>query len=78
MYTRSKITIDPEICHGKPVITGTRILVGNILGALASGETIEDVLEDYPNLKKEDIYEALAFGGELCNFENLPYGTQAS
>lgn len=69
----TKISIDPNICHGKPVIKGTRVLVSNILGALASGETIEEVLEDYPNITKEDILAALAFGSEATRFEHHSY-----
>ena len=68
-----RISISPNICHGKPVIKGTRVLVSNILGALSSGETIEQIIEDYPNITKEDIYAALEFGSELSNFETHSY-----
>lgn len=74
----SRILIDPKICHGKPVIKGTRVLVSNILSALASGETIEQILEDFPNITKEDIYAALSFGSELTKFERTSYDTVAS
>jgi len=67
----SRITIDPAICHGKPAIKGTRVLVSIILSSLASGETFDDIISDYPNLKKEDIQAALAFGSDISNFENL-------
>ncbi|MDP2300919.1 MAG: DUF433 domain-containing protein [Ignavibacteria bacterium] len=59
-----KIVIDPQICHGKPVIKGTRILVSNILSSLATGDSIEKIISDYPGLKTDDIYAALAFGSE--------------
>ena len=68
-----RISISAGICHGKPVIKGTRVLVSNILGALASGETIEEVLEDYPNITREDIYAALDFGSILSTFETHTY-----
>ncbi len=68
-----RIVLDPKICHGKPTIKGTRVLVSNILGALSAGQTIEEILEDYPNITKEDIYAALAYGSHLTNFENYPY-----
>ncbi len=74
----NRIVIDPNICHGKPVIRGTRVLVSNILSALASGETIEQVLDDFPNITKEDIYAALALGSELTKFEHTPYDIMAS
>jgi len=73
-----RITIDSNICHGKPVIKGTRVLVSNILSALASGDTVEHILEDYPNITKEDINDALAFGSYLSNFESHNYKLHAS
>lgn len=74
----SRISISPDVCHGKPVIKGTRILVSNILGSLASGETIEEVLEDYPNISREDIYAALEFGSVLSTFETHNYDASTS
>ena len=68
-----RISISPDVCHGKPVIRGTRVLVSNILGALSSGETIEQILEDYPNITREDILAALEFGSQLSNFETHLY-----
>ncbi|MEW5767560.1 MAG: DUF433 domain-containing protein [bacterium] len=68
-----RIEINPRICHGKPVIRGTRVMVCNILGALGAGDSIEDVLEDYPNITWEDIQAALAFASELSRFEEAPY-----
>jgi uncharacterized protein (DUF433 family) len=69
----NRIKIDPNICHGKPVIQGTRVLVSTILGALGAGDSIEQVLEDYPNITEEDIRAALAFAGELSRFEESAY-----
>ncbi|HNR30991.1 MAG TPA: DUF433 domain-containing protein [Candidatus Hydrogenedentes bacterium] len=71
----SRIQISPAICHGKPVIRGTRVLVSSILGALAGGDSIEMVLEDYPNITRDDVEAALAFAGELSRFEEIPYET---
>ena len=61
------------ICHGKPIIKGTRVMVSTILGALAAGDTMEMILEDYPNIDREDIAAALAFASELSQFEDIPY-----
>lgn len=69
----TRISINPEICHGKPVIAGTRVLVSNILASLAAGESAEDIFENYPGLTPEDIRAALEFGSELAQFESLPY-----
>lgn len=56
-----RITIDPEICHGKPCIRGMRWPVVVILGLLEGGMSIEQILEDHPELKKEDIFAALQY-----------------
>ena len=69
----SGIEINPNICHGKPVIKGTRVLVSTILGALGSGDSIEVLLEDYPNIERADIYAALSFGSKLAQFEELSH-----
>lgn len=68
-----RIRIDSRVCHGKPVIRGTRVLVATILGALAGGDSLADVLEDYPNISEEDVRAALAFAGDLSRYEEAPY-----
>jgi len=62
---RERIVVDPNIMAGKPVIRGTRIPVDAILRRLAEGAGIKDILEDYPNLKEEDIRAALIYAAEL-------------
>jgi len=54
--TKNRISISPDICNGRPVITGTRNTVQTILEFLGAGDTIEDDLEEYPTLTAEDIY----------------------
>ncbi|HLP39903.1 MAG TPA: DUF433 domain-containing protein [Fibrobacteria bacterium] len=71
MESNSRISIDPKVCHGKPVIAGTRILVSNILASLAAGEPQQEIMENYPGLSAEDIRAALEFGSKLAQFENL-------
>jgi uncharacterized protein (DUF433 family) len=56
-----RITIDPEICHGKPTIRGLRYPVETILELLSSGMTIEEILADYEDLEHEDIIAALHY-----------------
>lgn len=56
-----RIAIDSHVCHGKPVIAGTRIIVSQLLDALASGASHQELLEDYPSLQIEDISAVLAF-----------------
>ncbi len=69
----SRISITPNVCHGKPVIAGTRVLVSNILASLAAGESTAEILENYPSITEKDIRAALEFGSELAQFESLPY-----
>ena len=57
----NRITIDPNICHGKPCIRGMRWPVVVLLDLLASGMTYEEILEDHPELEIEDIYAALNY-----------------
>ena len=56
-----RITIDPNICHGKPTIRGLRYPVETILELLSSGMTVEQVLGDYEDLERDDILAALAY-----------------
>ena len=55
MYVlNDRIEMNPAVCHGKPVVKGTRVLVSQILGALSGGDSIQDVLADYPSVSAED------------------------
>jgi uncharacterized protein (DUF433 family) len=67
-----RISIDPNVCFGKPCIKGTRIWVSLILDFLASGETAEDILASYPQLTAEDIRAAIAYGAEIARERILP------
>jgi len=60
-----RISIDPNVCFGKPCIRGHRIWVSLILDRLASGETIEELLSDCPGLQREDIQACIAYGSEM-------------
>jgi uncharacterized protein (DUF433 family) len=59
--TLSRITFNPEVMGGKPCIRGLRVTVGTIVGLMASGYLIDDILKAYPYLELDDIYEALAY-----------------
>jgi uncharacterized protein (DUF433 family) len=69
-----RITIDPNICFGKPCIRGTRIWVSLLLDFLSSGMTMEEILAEYPQLSLEDIHAALAYGAEMSRerFVEIP------
>ena len=64
MATRDRVELDPKVCNGKPVIKGTRIPVTVILEQIAQGESWDDLLKGYPELKKEDIKAALLYARE--------------
>lgn len=69
MDWRARITIDPEILAGKPVIKGTRLSVDFILGLLAEGWTEEQLLANYPPLQTEDVRASLAYAAEVVRDE---------
>ncbi|PWD97746.1 DUF433 domain-containing protein [Marinilabilia rubra] len=73
-----RITINPEICNGKPIIRGMRITVSTILEYLAAGETTENILEAYPTLEKEDILACLEFAKKIADKSILDYDLKAS
>jgi uncharacterized protein (DUF433 family) len=59
-----RIETNPSICNGNPVIKGTRVMVTTILSALSSGDSIEVILDDYPNIEREDITAAIAYASK--------------
>lgn len=65
----NRITVDPRILVGKPVIRGTRIQVYLVLNLLANGKTVGDILEDYPELTKEDILAAINYAASHMKYE---------
>lgn len=66
-----RITVDPKIMVGKPIIRGLRISVEQILKALAGGVNQEDLLEDYPELEQEDIQAVLLYAAERVEEEHV-------
>ncbi len=60
-----RITSDPKVMVGKPVIRGTRITVQHVLSELAGGVTVDELLEDFPYLERDDIFAVLAFADEV-------------
>ena len=61
MNNLTRITFDPEVMGGKPCIRGLRVTVGTVVGLMASGHSPDKILQAYPYLELEDIYEALAY-----------------
>lgn len=64
-YLSDRITLDPDLCNGKPTIRAQRITVETILGYLSVGDSTEEILRQYPTLEKEDITACIMFAGEL-------------
>jgi len=69
---RSRITVDPEVLAGKPVIKGTRMAVDFIVELLANSWTIEEVLVNYPQLKREDVIATLKYAAEVSRKARPP------
>jgi uncharacterized protein (DUF433 family) len=70
MYER--ISINPNVCHGQACIKGTRIPVHQILRMLANGDTIEELLEEYPSLERDDIFACLDYAALLAEEQVTP------
>lgn len=61
MEPLTRITVDPQVMGGKPCIRGMRVTVGTVVGLIACGKTVKDVLAEYPYLEREDVLEALSY-----------------
>ncbi|MEF2276737.1 DUF433 domain-containing protein [Deinococcus sp. YIM 134068] len=61
-----RISIDPEVNGGKPTVTGTRVSVQTVLGHLSAGDRVEDVLDAYPRLTREDVLACLEYAARLA------------
>jgi uncharacterized protein (DUF433 family) len=72
-----RISIDPNICFGKPCIRGHRIWVSLVLDLLASGWSFQEVLDNYPGITQEDIRACIAYGAEMSRerYLDLPVGS---
>jgi len=71
-YRFHRITLDPEKCFGKPCIRGLRMPVASILSYLSSGMTIEELLDEWPELEREDISEALGYAAWAMEERIIP------
>ena len=71
MNLSERITIDPQICHGKPTIRGLRYTVETILELLSSGMTLDEILADYEDLEREDILAALDYARRLSQINRI-------
>lgn len=67
----TRITLNPDINHGKPGIRNTRYMVEAILEYLAGGDAIEDILEEFPDLQREDILACFAYASASMKFKDI-------
>ncbi len=67
MNWRDHITVDPEICHGRACITGTRVMVTTVLDNLADGLDSEEIMRSYPSITREFIQAAVCYAAELAS-----------
>ena len=67
----SRITIDPEVCHGKPCVRGLRYPVETLLDLLSSGMTLDQVLADYEDLERDDLLAVLAYAARLARSRRI-------
>jgi uncharacterized protein (DUF433 family) len=76
-HWRARISINPQIHHGDPCIKGTRVPVSVIVGSVAEGSSIAEILRQYPTLKRQDVQAALQFAAEaVSGFDFLPLATK--
>jgi uncharacterized protein (DUF433 family) len=68
---QARVTTDPQVCHGKPCIRGTRVLVSVVLDNLSDGLTAAEIVEEYPALTPGDVRAALGYASELAREEEL-------
>jgi len=66
MDWRTRISIDPAVCHGKACIKGTRIMVSVVLDNFAAGRSADEIVQLYPTLRREDVMAAVAYAAELA------------
>jgi uncharacterized protein (DUF433 family) len=66
------ISTDPEIMHGKPCVKGTRIPVWLVVSMIADGDSMEDILINYPSLTDESIHACLKYASFMCEFQTIP------
>jgi len=67
-----RISIDPNVCHGQACVKGTRIPVHQLVRMLANGDSIDDLLREYPSLRREDILASLDYAADLAEEQVTP------
>jgi uncharacterized protein (DUF433 family) len=68
-----RITVDQAICHGKPTLRNTRYMVESILEYLAGGDSVEDLLKEFPDLERDDILACIAYATEVLKYKHVKF-----
>ena len=69
-----RITVDPKVCQGRPTVRGTRITVDFALKLMGNGYTVEEILQEYPELERDDVYQCASYGAWLASGRILSAG----
>ena len=77
-YRFDRITLDPDKCFGKACIRGLRMPVASVLSYLSSGMSVDEILEEWPELEREDIYQALGYAASVMEEQVVPLQALAS
>ncbi len=72
MNWREHISVDPQVCHGKPCVAGTRVMISVILDNLAAGQSVEEILGSYPAVTDEAVWATLAYAADLARERLVP------
>lgn len=75
MNWHEHVTVNPQVCHGRACIRGTRVMVSVVLDNLAAGLSFDEILVSYPSLTRDDIQAAIAYAAELAREQVLPLPT---
>ena len=74
----ARIAIDPRVCHGQACVRGTRLPVHQVVRMLANGDTVADLLRDYPSLEREDVLACLEYAASLAEEQVTPFADPAT
>lgn len=78
MRWQDYISVDPNVCHGKACIKGTRVMVSVVLDNIAAGHTVDEILRSYPTLSREGIEAAVRYAAELARERIVPLSPEAA
>jgi len=78
LHWQDHISVDPNICHGKACVKGTRVMVSVVLDNFAAGQSVDDILKSYPSLTRDGIEAGLRYAAELTRERVVPLSPEAA